>query len=257
MRGKAFWGFIVLFAAYHLSEVVGQNPVIILGCFIFFFIVAQLVAKALGEKGLSAFGLQKHEHASSQLFKGYIFGCLFYGGSFFVSVMQGKISFKGAFSFQQLLLPLFGIIVITFFSSASEDVLTRGYIFRMLPKNWSLGLTISLSSFIYVINHVWRIGEGYTQWLLLLLMGLTFAIPLAVTRSLWFTIGCHWGWNTVSLFKSHISDMSDLKIIDHTTDWTYIFTMTIFLVFVILYSKLALKRPTDLDIHLEKKDLDF
>jgi uncharacterized protein len=144
-----------------------------------------------------------------------------------------------------MILPLLGIILITFFSSASEDILTRGYVFKYLPKKFSPQLLVGISSVIYVLNHIWRIDDGYTQWIMLLLMGLTYAIPFAVTGSLWFTIGCHWGWNTVSLFKSQIGNMSDLRIIDHTTDWTYIFTMVIFLLFVTIYSMSVLKKQTE------------
>ncbi|SFB04341.1 MULTISPECIES: CPBP family intramembrane glutamic endopeptidase [unclassified Bacillus (in: firmicutes)] len=250
MRLKAFLGFLILFAVYHTSEIVGNNPVFILGSFILFFVVAQIVAKWLGERGITVFGMQKHKNAPINLLIGYLLGVLFYGGSFLVSVIQGKITFEGTFSIYQMILPLLGIILITFLSSASEDVLTRGYVFKYLPQKLTPEALILISSFIYVFNHIWRIDEGYTQWIMLLLMGLTYAIPFAATGSLWFTIGCHWGWNTVSLFKSQIGNMSDLKIIDHTTDWTYIYTMLIFLLFVMLYPKLFLKKATQVNNHL-------
>lgn len=244
MNLKAILGFILLFAAYHTSEIVGNNPIYILGCFLLFFVVAQIVAKLLGEKGISAFGLNRHKHVSMHLFAGYLLGIVFYGGSFIISVISGKIYFDGFFSIQQLILPLLGIIVITFLSSASEDILTRGYVFKYLSPKLTLKLIVGISSVIYVLNHIWRLNDGYTQWLLLLLMGLTYAIPFAVTGSLWFTIGCHWGWNTVSLFKREIGNMSDLKIIDNTSDWTYIFTMFVFLLFVTFYAKLFLKKQS-------------
>jgi membrane protease YdiL (CAAX protease family) len=242
MKLKTFLSFIVLFATYHFSEIVGNNPIFILSSFIFFFIAAQIVAKLLGEKGISSFGLQKHRGASRSLVSGYLLGILFYGGSFIVSILTGKIYFDGSFSVQQIIFPLLGMVLLTFLSSSSEDILTRGFVFKYLPKKLSLASMVVISSVIYVLNHIWRIDDGYTQWIMLLLMGLTYAIPFAVTGSLWFTIGCHWGWNTVSLLKSQIGNMSDLKIIDHTTDWTYIFTMLIFLVFVSFYSRGFLKR---------------
>lgn len=245
MKLKTFLGFMILFAAYHTSEIIGNNPIFILCSFLFFFIAAQIVSKLLGEKGISAFGLQRNKNASRYLFTGYLLGILFYGGSVIVSVISGKIYFDGFFSIKQLILPLLGIILITFLSSASEDILTRGYVFKYLPRKLSSATLVGISSVIYVLNHIWRIDDGYTQWIMLFLMGLTYAIPFAITGSLWFTIGCHWGWNTVSLFKSQIGNMSDLKIIDHTTDWTYIFTMAIFLVFVSFYSKLVLKPDAD------------
>jgi uncharacterized protein len=229
---KNILGFLILFAVYHTSELVGSNPILLFASFILFFITAHIVAKFRGEKGLSTFGLHKHKLASMNLWTGYLLGVLFYGGSFIVSVWTGKIEFEGTFSLQQIILPLVGIILLTFLSSASEDILTRGYVFKYLPKNWSLPTLVVVSSIIYVLNHIWRIGDSYTQWIMLFLMGLTYAIPFAITKSLWFSIGCHWGWNTVSLFKSQIGNFSNFKVVDHTTDWTYIITMFLFLLFV-------------------------
>jgi uncharacterized protein len=244
MKLKYILGFLILFAIYHTSELVGNNPILILSSFILFFIVAHITAKGLGEKGISSFGMHKHSRASANLLSGYLLGLLFYGGSFVVSVMSGKINFEGTFTLSQLILPLLGIILLTFLSSASEDILTRGYVLKYLPKNWSPAALVIISSVIYVLNHIGRIDDGYTQWIMLFLMGLTFAIPFVVTRSLWFTIGTHWGWNTLSLFKSQIGNLSDLKIIDHTTDWTYIVTMALFLLFVTFYSKTVLKKQS-------------
>jgi uncharacterized protein len=244
MKLKVCLGFIILFGTYHISEIIGNNPIFILSIFCLFFVVAQIVAKLLGEKGISAFGLQRNKYASINLLIGYLLGILFYSGSFIVSVISGKIYFDGTFLIQQMILPMLGIILLTFLSSASEDILTRGYVFKYLPKKLSLEVMVVISSIIYVLNHIWRIDDGYTQWIMLLLMGLTYAVPFAATGSLWFTIGCHWGWNTVSLFKSQIGNMSDLRIIDHTTDWAYIYTMLFFLIFVTLYSKFILKYQT-------------
>lgn len=238
MNLKALLGFILLFAIYHATEigVIASNPVLILICFLLFFYNARLVAKFLGEKGISSFGMQRHKGGIRNLVIGYLLGLIFYGGSMIVSVLTGKIEFTGIFSIQQIVLPLLGIIVLTFLSSASEDLLTRGYVFKYLPGNFSVSALVIISSVVYVLNHIWRIGDGYTQWVMLSIMGLTYAIPFAATKSLWFTIGCHWGWNTVSLFKNQIGNMSDFKIIDNTTDWTYIVAMAFFLVFVIFYT---------------------
>lgn len=244
MKLKVLIGFIILFAVYHSSELF-INPVFILFTFIAFFIVAHYVAKLLGEKGISVFGIKKHKYASRDLFIGYLIGLFFYGSSFIVSVISGKISFEGNFSLQQMVLPVAGIMLITFLSSASEDILTRGFLFKYLPKTFSVHAMVIISSVVYLLNHIWRIGDGYTQWILLFLMGLTYAIPFAASGSLWFTIGCHWGWNTVSLFKREIGSMSDLQIIDQTTDWIYIITMFFFLLVVILYSTFFLQKKKD------------
>jgi uncharacterized protein len=74
MKLKTFLGFIILFAAYHTSEIIGNHPLFILCSFLFFFIVAQIVAKLLGEKGISAFGLQRNKNTSRNLFTGYLLG---------------------------------------------------------------------------------------------------------------------------------------------------------------------------------------
>lgn len=246
MKYKAGIGFFLLFCTYHLSELVGTNMVLVPLAFLLFFVIAQYTAKWQGRKNFLTFGFHHHSGAKLNLLLGYLCGFLFYSGAMLISYARGEIVFSGLFEVRQMILPVVGIILLTLLSSTSEDLLTRGYVFTWISNRVSPVWLVILTSLVYTLNHIWRIENSYTQWILLFGMGLVFAIPYIYTHSLWFTVGCHWGWNTVSLFKSQIGGMTDLSIIDSTTDWTYIVTVAIQLIFISMIARWLPRREAQL-----------
>lgn len=57
-----------------------------------------------------------------------------------------------------------------------------------------------LSAGLYVLNHIYRLGDGWTTYCYLFLLGCLFVIPLVYTKRLWFTGGMHWMGNTTFFF---------------------------------------------------------
>jgi hypothetical protein len=47
----------------------------------------------------------------------------------------------------------------------------------------------------YVLNHIWRLTEGVPVLSYLFILGIALAWALSFTRSLWLTLGIHWGAN--------------------------------------------------------------
>jgi membrane protease YdiL (CAAX protease family) len=83
----------------------------------------------------------------------------------------------------------------TFVASISEDILTRGFIKRALPSLGARSLFIPVSAALYVLNHIYRLGNGPLEWLQLFCYGLAYAAALHYSGSLWPAVGLHWGWN--------------------------------------------------------------
>ena len=83
-----------------------------------------------------------------------------------------------------------------FFSSFSEDILTRGYLYKHLNGKVSVPVLIFISAAVYLLNHIYRLGDGFVTCLYLFLLGVLFVIPLILTRRLWFTGGMHWAGNS-------------------------------------------------------------
>ncbi len=84
-----------------------------------------------------------------------------------------------------------------FLSSATDDVLVRGYLFRHLSPWLSSRGLIAVTTAVYVLNHVFYAPMTALNCALWVLLGATFAYTLARTGSLWMAIGLHWSGNVV------------------------------------------------------------
>ncbi len=83
----------------------------------------------------------------------------------------------------------------TAFPSLAEDIVARGYWFRQWPRLGSGIGFVLFSAGYFVLNHVYRLGNGPMEWLMLFVFGLAYAAALARTGTLWAAFGLHWGWN--------------------------------------------------------------
>jgi membrane protease YdiL (CAAX protease family) len=54
---------------------------------------------------------------------------------------------------------------------------------------------VLVSSVIYVVNHIYRLGLGPGEWTMLFAFGLAYALAATRFNSLWPAVGLHWGWN--------------------------------------------------------------
>jgi membrane protease YdiL (CAAX protease family) len=91
-----------------------------------------------------------------------------------------------------------------FFSSFSEDILTRGYVYHHLNKRISTTAIICISAAIYLLNHIYRLKDGPQAWTYLFMLGVLYVIPLLLTKRLWFTGGMHWAGNCIFYFTHEI-----------------------------------------------------
>ncbi len=197
---KIIAGFIILFCCYHAAEymMLFKNSAtgFLLLSFVF-FIVAWLVAKWQGLEGLAAWGMVIERKGLKQLGLGLLAGGIVYGIYFLTSLALDIDRIKevpplGTFISQFLLFALG-----TFFSSLSEDVLVRGYLYRFLNRKINPYNLIALSSLVYVLNHIYRLGEGPGFWLYILIIGVFLMLAMVRTGNIWLTLGLHWAGNIV------------------------------------------------------------
>ena len=196
---KIIIGFVLLFSLYHAAEyfvLFTYSPIGFLSFQIAFFLVAWLLAKWQGLNGLAAWRLDTKKGWFKNLLLGMFMGLILYGGAFAVSLWLKSEQIIQVPSFSAIWpqLALFGIG--TFFSSFSEDVLTRGYVYKHMASKTSALTFVLISSTIYVLNHIYRLGDGVETLIYLFLLGVLFAIPLLFTKRLWLTGGMHWIGNT-------------------------------------------------------------
>ncbi|HEV2642365.1 MAG TPA: CPBP family intramembrane glutamic endopeptidase, partial [Candidatus Elarobacter sp.] len=99
----------------------------------------------------------------------------------------------------------------TLLPSIAEDIVTRGVWYRVGPRSWTGARFVIASSLIYVLNHIYRLANGPTEWIMLFAFGLAYATALVRTRTLWAAIGLHWGWNLSSALLPLVADVTVLR----------------------------------------------
>jgi membrane protease YdiL (CAAX protease family) len=204
---KFLAGFLALFILYHGAEwfvLKSYYPSVFLlfqGCF---FLVAFLLARWQGYKGLSSWALNPSPGWFLQWITGMILGIALYSISFYVAAVINDDMPLQLPATNTYLKPLLFFALGSFLSSLSEDILTRGYLFRHVRPKVPSGLFIAFSAIIYLLNHIYRLGEGWQTILYLLLLGILFAIPLIYSERLWYTAGMHWMGNLTFYFTHQV-----------------------------------------------------
>lgn len=186
-------GFALLFFVYHFPEFFESLWVTALFK-IGFLVVALILCRLQGWKGLGGYGLSFSKDWYRVLATGLLAGT----GAFVLSVVLSvglhfeKVQHISGFNFFVQQVPQ--VLLMTFFPSIAEDILTRGYFYGHLkslrPLVWVL-----LSSAIYVLNHIWRLQDGLPVLTYLFLLGLVLAVSVLAKKSLWLALGIHWGAN--------------------------------------------------------------
>ena len=95
-------------------------------------------------------------------------------------------------------------LIATFVPSIAEDILTRGFLYRALRVRWVPWVFVLASSVLYLLNHIYRLGSGPAEWLMLFCFGLAYTTAVVRTGSLWLAVGLHWGWNLANVLIGDI-----------------------------------------------------
>lgn len=222
---KVMVSFILLFVLYHAAEymiVFKNNAAGFLGFQLLFFVLAWLLGKWYNGKGLDAWGLSFQGSGKSLFLIGILAGVFIYALPLGLSLLLGYEAIASVPEFSELLMASLPFAFGVFFSSFSEDVLTRGLIFTGWEKQLAPPGLILLSASIYLLNHIYRLKDGPEAWLYLFLLGVVFIIPLIFTKSLWLTGGMHWAGN-VFFFVTH--DVIRLETKKEVISGNYLFAI--------------------------------
>ncbi len=235
-------GFLLLFFVYHFPEYF--SAFWIMATFkIGFLLVAFLLARMQGWKGLGGYGLGLTKRWAIDLIKGLFIGLFFFALSVIVSVKAGYEAITETGTFTNALDHLPMILLMTAFPSVAEDILTRGYLFAHLKSIKSPGW-ILLSSVVYVLNHIWRLNDGPAVLTYLFILGLVLAFAVWITRSLWLAFGIHWGANIA--FESSHSIIQTTSLVQHDgTTWVLAMTWALLLLLLLVFNRKHLSAGVD------------
>jgi membrane protease YdiL (CAAX protease family) len=215
MKTKAIFiiaGFAILFCLYHAAEYMilfKNSPAGFLGFQALFFLAAWAIAKAQFKQGLGAWGLDTGKYLLKHLAIGMLMGIILYALTFTISLLTGAEKIISIPSAAAMAAPLGLFIFGNFFSSVSEDIFTRGYVYKHANEKCSNGLLVIISAGIYLLNHIYRLSDGIVTCTYLFMLGVVYIIPLILTKRLWFTGGMHWAGNCFFYYTHEVIKTGD------------------------------------------------
>lgn len=195
-KGALYLGlFVLLWLQGLLSFTLGSKLLGIVAA-VLFFAVLHLVSNRLGFGGLAGLGFHNHRGWGRNLTVGFALG----GAA--VAAYVGALWLAGAFtdahfaSFLSIAPLALWLLVEHLYVALWEESLYRGLLLRMLPEGLSTAATLTIVGVIFTANHLVKLGTVPAfYWPFWFLSGIAFAIPRLMTRSLWFSVGLHWGHN--------------------------------------------------------------
>jgi membrane protease YdiL (CAAX protease family) len=193
--------FALLFVLYQLPEGLGQRilhsfPAVV-ALSLMFLPAAWLLGRWIGFRGLDAWYLGLRPGWAGLLAAAFALAVLAKAAALAVGAVAGvyRIGVDPGQSAAALLVAAAGMLPTTFFPSIAEDIVTRGVLMRALPALSRRPAFVAASAVVYVLNHIYRLGNGPVEWAMLFCFGLAYAAALYASRSLWPALGLHWGWN--------------------------------------------------------------
>ncbi len=129
--------------------------------------------------------------ALSGLFGGLLIGAILF--SIVIAVLALTHCYSGSFQSWNPLLPGLAFFLI---GALVEELLFRGVLFRLIEKVTGTWIALALSAVLFGAIHIANPHATFFSSLAIALeAGVLLAFAYVLTRSLWFAIGIHWGWN--------------------------------------------------------------
>jgi membrane protease YdiL (CAAX protease family) len=193
--------FAILFVLYQLPEGLGQRvlhsfPAVVV-LTLMFLPTAWMLGRWLGFRGLDAWYLGLRPGWALLLAAAFAFALLTKTAALAAGAAGGvyRVGIDPALTAAAVVSAAANLLPYTFLPSIAEDIVTRGFLMRALPALSRRPVFIAVSALLYVLNHIYRLQNGPTEWAMLFCFGLAYAAALYYSRSLWPALGLHWGWN--------------------------------------------------------------
>jgi len=101
-----------------------------------------------------------------------------------------------------------------------EELLFRGVLFRLIEKMTATWIALALSALLFGAIHIANPHATiFSSLAIALEAGILLALAYVLTRSLWFAIGIHWGWNFFEgpIFGTQVSGGQFTATVMHAT----------------------------------------
>src|ERR1051325_5705230 len=171
MSKREVIGFSILLIAYQAPEGVGQR---LLQSFpaqaallLLFFPIAFAVGRRLRGSVARAYALELSRRRIGQLAAMLLLALGAKALALGIGAAADVYQIEHAAADRRFDLALVTAVPMTFFPSIAEDIVARGFWFRLQRVRWTPWRFIVVSSAIYVANHLFRLTLGPLAWLVL------------------------------------------------------------------------------------------
>jgi membrane protease YdiL (CAAX protease family) len=195
---KFIIGFVLLNLYLRLVPTLfNGSEVLWLATFLLFFPLAHFIGRWSSGAGLNKQGLDRESGWERWLLAGAVVG-----GSVWIllavaELVLGSLRFTGWQPIGAALWVAVQALVVAVLGSATNDVMTRGYVVAHWKDRLPASVVVLLSTTLYVADDIWLEGWNLRNNLFSFMLGLAFALSVLRTRSLWMNIGMHAGLNLV------------------------------------------------------------
>jgi len=126
------------------------------------------------------------------LLGGAAIGCVLFCAVIAVLVAYGAASFKGIGGYDAVIKAAAASLI----AAVGEEIAFRGGVYRLLEEGFGSLLAIAFTGALFALLHAPNPGATAASTLAIMLeSGILLAAAYVLTRSLWFPIGLHFGWN--------------------------------------------------------------
>lgn len=119
-------------------------------------------------------------------------------GVVFISLVMAVMAVSGAYRISGWTVrpEIWSIFWMAVFAGFIEEILLRGYFFRLTEELLGTWWSVALSALVFGFLHIWNPNASVISSLAIALTaGVVLALLYVITRNLWSVIGLHFAWN--------------------------------------------------------------
>ena len=129
-----------------------------------------------------------------QLFYGLLVGFIMNFGCIALALLNGDIKLYLNFAISQIPFFIYALIFV-FIQSSSEEMWCRGFIYERINVKYPLWVAIIVNGLFFAALHLFNPGVSFLPIFDIAMCGLSFSLAKWYTKSIWFPMGIHTGWN--------------------------------------------------------------
>jgi membrane protease YdiL (CAAX protease family) len=170
-----------------------QNLVIMLFTTVGSFLAVWCFTKYIENQKFNKIGLKVGIFFTKDILLALFISLVVFFMSFSILSLFGQVSWQinNAVEIDQLLLSMATFVLV----AITEELFTRGYLLGNLLTSLNKWLALVISSVIFATFHLANPNMNWLSFINLFLAGILLGLPYLFTKSLWFSIAFHFGWN--------------------------------------------------------------